>query len=59
MIRNCEPEFRERVVVRVRRRAEIQKREAEAVDSPTSVVSAGPRTASVYPERVLLTVLTI
>jgi hypothetical protein len=44
MIRSCEPEFKERVVIRVRRRAEIQKREAEVVDSPTSVVSAGPRT---------------
>jgi hypothetical protein len=32
MARNCEPQIRDHVAMRMRRRAEIQKREAEATD---------------------------
>jgi len=34
MTRDCEPEIREHVAMRMRRRAEIQKREAEAAGRP-------------------------
>jgi hypothetical protein len=41
MIRSCEPGFKRRVVVRARR-AEIQIREAEAIDSPGQLPSSLP-----------------
>ena len=42
MARNCESEIREHVAMRMRRRAEIQKREAEAIGNPTRVARAAP-----------------
>ena len=41
MARNCEPEIREHVAMRMRR-AEIWKGEAEAVGNPTHVARAAP-----------------
>ena len=40
MARNCEPEIREHVTMRMRRRAEIQKRKAEASGSSSHVARA-------------------
>lgn len=42
MARNCEQEIREHVAMRMRRRAEIQKREAEDCNNSTSASPAEP-----------------
>ena len=40
MARNCEPEIKEHVAMRMRKRAEIRKREANDAGHPTPVASA-------------------
>ena len=42
MVRDCEPEIREHVAMRVRKRAEIQKRETKPAGRPTPVARAIP-----------------
>lgn len=42
MARNCEPEIREHVAMRIRRRAENRNREMEAAGRPTPVARAIP-----------------
>ena len=42
MAKGCEPEIREHVAMRVRKRAEIQKREAKPAGRPTPVARAIP-----------------
>lgn len=42
MARSCEPEIREHVTMRMKRRAENQKREMEAAGRPTPVARAIP-----------------
>ena len=42
MTRDCEPEIRDHVVMRMRRRAEIQKREAMAAGRPIPAPSRHP-----------------
>ena len=42
MARDCEPEIREHMAMRMRRRAEIMKREAEAAGGSVHVARATP-----------------
>lgn len=42
MTRNCQPEIRDYVAMRMRKRAEIQKREAKAAGNPSPDPPAKP-----------------